>query len=365
MKLIATGNEAVAYAVLDASPDFIAAYPITPQTTIVEALAKFKESGKLKATYIPVESEHSALSACIGAGSMGKRTFTATSSQGLLYMAEMLHWASNARLPIVMANVNRALAPGWNLWADLSDSLSQRDAGWLQLYVSTVQEAYDTILMAYRISEDPNVLLPVMVNLEGFVLSHSAQPLETLEGCYLEPLDLPHRLDTGTPHTLGNVASPNDYFKLRRDAENAARKSAKVTRKAEKELFELTGRAYRPVMEYRCDDADVIIAAMGVFAREAEAACDILRDKGVKVGVARVRQFRPFPEFDFDGRLIVIDRDYSYGCGGILAQEIRARTGKPVYSVIAGLGGQDMTYKDFVKIVIESREEGERWWGID
>jgi len=169
---MSTGNKAVAAAVKMAKPLVVPAYPITPQTEIIESIADYVESGKLKARYIPVESEHSAMTAAIGASITGVRVFTATSSHGLLYMHEMLHWAAGARLPIVMGQVNRTLAPGWNIWAEHSDALSQRDTGWLQVYVSTVQEAYDATLMAYRIAEDNRVLLPVMINMDGFLLSH-------------------------------------------------------------------------------------------------------------------------------------------------------------------------------------------------
>ena len=188
MKKIATGNKAVAEAVKQAKPEVIAAYPITPQTEIVEQIAEFVSSGELASRYIPVESEHSAMAACIGASITGVRTFTATSSHGLLYMHEMTNWAAGARLPIVMANVNRSIGPGWNIWAEHTDSLQERDTGWLQVYVSTVQEAYDATLMAFRIAEHNDVLLPVMVNLDGFSLSHIMQPLDTVElGDFIPP----------------------------------------------------------------------------------------------------------------------------------------------------------------------------------
>ncbi|MBR5449745.1 MAG: pyruvate ferredoxin oxidoreductase, partial [Methanocorpusculum sp.] len=179
--VMSTGNKAVAAAVKMAQPTVVAAYPITPQTEVIEAIADYVESGEMTARYIPVESEHSAMTACIGAAITGVRVFTATSSHGLLYMHEMLHWAAGARLPIVMGQVNRTIAPGWNIWAEHSDSLSQRDTGWLQIYVSTVQEAYDATLMAFRIAEDNRVLLPVMINMDGFLLSHIMQPFEMTE----------------------------------------------------------------------------------------------------------------------------------------------------------------------------------------
>ncbi len=201
MLTIATGNKAVAAAVKAAKPGVIAAYPITPQTEIVEQIAEYVAGGDLESRYIPVESEHSAMAACIGGASVGGvRTFTATSSHGLLYMHEMIHWAAGARLPIVMANVNRALGPGWNTWAEHTDAFSQRDTGWLQVFVGTVQEAYDATLMAFRIAEDERVLLPMMVNLDGFALSHITQSLDTVElGDFVPPYHLPHAIDTANP----------------------------------------------------------------------------------------------------------------------------------------------------------------------
>ncbi len=188
MLMVATGNKAVAAAVKEAKPSVVAAYPITPQSEVVEQIAEYVMSGEMQARYIPVESEHSAMTACIGASVTGVRTFTATSSHGLLYMHEMLHWAAGARLPIVMANINRALGPGWNVWAEHTDAYSQRDSGWLQFFVADVQEAYDTTLMAFRIAENTGILLPVMVNLDGFLLSHIMQSLETVDpGDYLPP----------------------------------------------------------------------------------------------------------------------------------------------------------------------------------
>ncbi len=208
MLTIATGNKAVAAAAKAAGPGVIAAYPITPQTEIVEQLASYVTEGSLDADYIPVESEHSAMAACIGASAAGARTFTATSSHGLLYMHEMLHWAAGARTPVVMANVNRALGPGWNTWAEHTDAFSQRDTGWLQVFVGTVQEAYDATLMAFRIAEDERVLLPVMVNLDGFTLSHITQSLETVEvGDFIPPFRLPHAIDVAHPRGYGTLTA--------------------------------------------------------------------------------------------------------------------------------------------------------------
>ncbi|MBT0732765.1 pyruvate ferredoxin oxidoreductase [Methanoculleus bourgensis] len=366
MLTIATGNKAVAAAVKAAKPGVIAAYPITPQTEIVEQIAEYVNAGDLASQYIPVESEHSAMAACIGASAGGVRTFTATSSHGLLYMHEMVHWAAGARLPIVMANVNRALGPGWNTWAEHSDAFSQRDTGWLQVFVSTVQEAYDATLMAFKIAEDERVLLPVMVNLDGFALSHIMQSLETVEvGDFLPAYHLPHAVDTENPCVYGPMTGPDDYFRFRWDIERSMRDARGVITEVEREFAERFGRSYGPVEEYRCEGADVVVIAMGTLGKEAEVAIDLLRDEGIKAGSMRLRWFRPFPDLDLAGReVVVIDRDYSFGFGGVVANAVRAKTGVEPYSVIAGLGGQEVTYNDIVEFVRNRRPGEETWFGV-
>jgi len=367
MKTIATGNKAVAEAVQQAQPAVIAAYPITPQTAIIEQIAQAVSSGKLKSRYIPVESEHSAMAACIGASITGVRTFTATSSQGLLYMHEMTNWAAGARLPIVMANVNRAIAPGWNIWADHTDSLQERDTGWLQVYVGTVQEAYDAILMAFPIAEHQNVLLPVMVNLDGFVLSHILQPLETVEiGAFIPPLQLPHTIDPRDPAGYGVLTGPDAYFKFRWEIERSMRDSVKVIKSVQEDFSRRFGRSYGFTEDYRCDDAEVVVIAMGTLGKEAEVAVDLLRTEGIKAGSMRLRWLRPFPELNLAGReVVVIDRDYSFGFGGVLATAVRSRTKDEVYSVIAGLGGQEVTYEDIAGFVRRRRIGREVWFGVN
>ena len=299
MKKIATGNKAVAEAVKQVKPDVVAAYPITPQTEIVEQIAEFVASGELKGRYIPVESEHSAMAACIGASITGARTFTATSSHGLLYMHEMTNWAAGARLPVVMANVNRSLGPGWNIWAEHTDALQERDTGWLQVYVSTVQEAYDATLMAFRIAEHNDVLLPVMVNLDGFLLSHIMQPLDTVEpGDFVPPLHLPHAIDVKNPMGYGGLTGPDQHFRMRWDIERSMRDSVNVIEETEKEFAKRFGRQYGFTENYRCEDADVIVVAMGTLGKEAEVAIDLLRKEGIKAGSLRIRWLRPFPDLD-------------------------------------------------------------------
>ena len=366
MLTIATGNKAVAAAAKEARPGVVAAYPITPQTEIVEQLANYVADGSLDADYIPVESEHSAMAACIGASVAGVRTFTATSSHGLLYMHEMLHWAAGARTPVVMANVNRALGPGWNTWAEHTDAFSQRDTGWLQVFVSTVQEAYDATLMAFRIAEDKRVLLPVMVNLDGFTLSHITQSLETVEvGDFIPPFSLPHAIDTEHPRGYGTMTAPDVYYRFRWDMERSMRASREVITETETEYARRFGRAYGPTEDYRCEDADVVLVSLGTLGKEAEVAIDILRDEGMKAGSMRLRWFRPFPALDLAGReVVVIDRDYSFGFGGVIANEIRSTTRTEPCSVIAGLGGQEVTYDDIARFVREREAGKETWFGV-
>lgn len=365
MRKMSTGNQAVALAVNECNVEVVAAYPITPQTEVVETIASMVETGKMKTSFIRVESEHSALAACIGASASGARAFTATSSHGLLYMHEMIHWAAGARLPIVMANINRAVGPAWNIWAEHTDSLSQRDTGWLQFYAASVQEVYDTVIMSYKLAE--KVYLPTMVNLDGFILSHMTQPLEmTGIGDFIPEIDIPHAMDTSDPMTYGNLTNPGDYFKFRYMMHQAMQKADKEARSIEKEFGERFGRHYRPVMEYRTDDAEVVIVGMGTMSREAEVAVDLLREEGIKAGNIRIRQFRPFPKLDLEGKkVIVLDRDYSFGAGGILAQEIRMKHDVPIYNIIAGLGGQDVSYKMIADMAKKSKPEGEFWLGVD
>ncbi|HUU75428.1 MAG TPA: transketolase C-terminal domain-containing protein [Methanoregulaceae archaeon] len=367
MLTIATGNKAVAAAVKEVKPDVIAAYPITPQTEIVEQMAEYVTNRELESHYIPVESEHSAMAACIGASVTGARTFTATSSHGLLYMHEMVNWAAGARLPIVMANVNRAIGPGWNVWCEHTDAFQERDTGWLQVYVGTVQEAYDATLMAFRIAEHNDVLLPVMVNLDGFTLSHIMQSLETVSvGDFVPPIHLPHAIDTANPAGYGTLTGPDEYFKFRWDIERSMRDSVKVIQETEAEFAERFGRSYSFTEEYLCEDADVVVVSMGTLGKESEVAADQLRREGIKAGSMRLRWLRPFPSLDLSGRdIVVIDRDYSFGFGGVIAQSLKAKHRVDPFSVIAGLGGQEVTYDDIASFVKERRTGEEFWFGVN
>ena len=366
MIVIDTANHIAALAAKMAKPAVIAAYPITPQTTIVERLAQYVEKGELKAEFIRVESEHSAMAACIGAAATGVRTFTATSSHGLLLMHEMLHWAGLARLPIVMVNVNRALGPGWNIWSDLNDSLAQRDTGWLQFYASSNQEVFDNIIQAYKIAENSDVMLPAMIAYDGFILSHTSMPVEVPSqqeiDAFLPPFKPSWTLDIENPITHGNIVPPEPYMEIRYSMHQAMENAKKIIEEVGEEFGRKFGREYGLVEEYRCEDADYVIVTMAALAAEARVAVDKLRSKGEKVGLLKLRTFRPFPhEYLKYDKMIVIDRDISPGLGGIVYNEIKAG-GKEVYGFIAGLGGVDVSYKDIERIYELAKEGKEGWY---
>jgi pyruvate/2-oxoacid:ferredoxin oxidoreductase alpha subunit len=376
MKKVISANQAVSYAVLAAKAQVIAAYPITPQSSIVEMLSGFCATGALHAKFINVESEHSAMAACISASITGARTFTATSSQGLALMHEVLHYASGLRLPIVMANVNRALASPFNLKADLSDSLSQRDTGWLQFYCESGQEVFDTIIQSYRISEQ--ILLPVMVNLEGFILSHTYEivdvPEQSQVDLFLPPSPPRECLDVEDPCMFGSTTDYyiNFRYKMHQDME----KAKIVCRKVDAEFKKIFGRDYGLVCPYLCEDADLILVTAGTIAGTCRVIADRCRTRGLKVGVLRLRMVRPFPGGQIcealrgARKVAVIDRDFSPGCGGILAQEIKAalqgdHSDLPVYEFIAGLGGKDVTDQDIERITEQTYnmpKPGESTW---
>jgi len=381
MIMIDTGDRIAAKAAQMARPEFIAAYPITPQTIIVEKTAEMVESGELDAEYLRVESEHSAMVAVVGAAATGIRTFTATSSQGLALMHEVLHWAAMSRLPIVMVNVNRALGPGWNIWADQSDALSQRDTGWIQLYCSNGQEIFDTIIQAYRLAELDDVQLPVMVNFDAFVLSHTSLPVDVPEQSVVDAF-LPRwkpqwTMDPDNPMTFANMIPPADYGSMRKNLHegllNAKRHWPEVCREWRERVGNNHGEA---IEELLCDDAEWVIVAMGAFGAEARVAVQALRQQGHKVGLARVRMFRPFPDEEFrrlaPGRkFVVLDRNLAPGVGGTVHAELKSglygHANSAVYGFIAGLGGRDVTHEDICGMV-QKAMKGEAadvgWWGL-
>jgi 2-oxoisovalerate ferredoxin oxidoreductase alpha subunit len=391
--IVTTGNFAAAEAAKYAKVQVVAAYPITPQTTIVERLAKIIDDKQLKAKYVRVESEHSAMAACVGASAAGARTFTATSSHGLLYMHEMLHWASMMRLPIVMCVVNRALGP-WNIHVDHNDSISQRDTGWIQFYVEDNQEIFDTIIQAYKISEES--LLPSMICMDGFILSHTAQPLELPKQ---EDVDdfIPHDfkrhllLDVDNPMTVGSLNMEGTegegvpaYMEHRYFTHKSMEDINIALVTVDQDFKRKFGRAYSGLLQqYRCEDAEVVMISMGTLAAQARMAVDELRKDGYKVGSAKLRVFRPFPSKELEElgervkAIAIVDRDISYGSGGAIYTETKAalygmKRQPLVLGFIAGLGGRDVT-PDHQKAIfletIRTLEQGdvkqeERWFDL-
>ncbi len=382
MKKVITGNQAVAYGVILSRVDVISAYPITPQTTIVEELSELVASGRSKTIFLKVESEHSAMAALIGASTGGVRCFTATSSQGLAYMHEMLHWASGARLPIVLVNVNRALGPPWNIWSDQSDSLSQRDTGWVQLYCENNQEVLDTILRAYRVAE--LVKLPVMVVLDAYVLSHTSEAVEipTMEEVdqFLPPFCPEYLIDSQEPRTFSAIATPETFLEFRYKIQKAMEQVPEISEKVDEEFISRFGRGYGAIERYGKEGAEIILMTSGTVTSTSRIVIQKLIGNGCSVAGIKIRRFRPFPfeeirkEIQGAKKLVVIDRNLSVGVGGIFAQELRASLyssgEKPqVFGFISGLGGRDITpelIEEAVHYAVEhsTPEEEILWLGL-
>lgn len=359
---------AVSHAVQLARAEAIAAYPITPQTHIVEHLSNMVADGDLDAEYICVESEHSAMSACIGTSVAGARTYTATSSQGMALMWEILYIVSGMRLPIVLSLANRALSAPLSIWNDHGDVMGARDIGWIQIFVENGQESFDQSVIAFKIAEDRRVLLPVMVNLDGFTLTHVVEALqmedqETVDK-FLPPYDPLFTLHPSKPVTMGAFAMPEVFTELRWAHQVALANSINVIQEVWKEWGDLTGRYYTPVECYRTEGAKTLMVIMGSLAEVAEAAVDEMRDAGEPVGLLKMKLWRPFPtdairEAAAGADLVVVcDRSITLGgvCGPVCA-EIRSAlwpmAKKPeVLSYIVGLGGRDVqpaTFKDMVR----------------
>ncbi len=388
LEKVLTGNEAVAYAVLLSRAEVVTAYPITPQTAIAEKLAQFSAEGKLHGRLVGTESELSSLGICIGASSGGARTFTATSSQGLALMHEQLHWASGARLPIVMAVVNRPLGAPWNLRCDQSDSLSQRDTGWLQFYCATNQEVLDSVIQAFRISEQ--VSLPSMVMLDGVFLSHTATqvelPTQDEVDVYLPPFEAiyprlgGYKLFSNRPNEK-QTGDRVRYFSARYRQHQDMARALSIVERADAEFNEVFGRSYPPVECYRVEDAETVIAVSGSATGTCREVVDVLRDRGLRIGMVKIRLFRPFPQemvlnaLRNANKVAVIDRNLCPGVGGIFHQEIKAalcRDSQPplVYGFVSGLGGEDITPELIEKAVQFTLEEdlpngGVIWLGLD
>ncbi len=367
MKKVLMGNHAASWAVALSRVKVISAYPITPQTHVVEELSEMCSDGRLDAKFLKVESEHSAMAAVVASSSTGVRSFTASSSNGLALMHELLHWAAGARLPIVMVNVNRAMSPGWNIWCDQTDSLSQRDTGWIQLYVEDNQEVLDTVIQAYRVAED--VLLPVMVCYDAFFLSHTYEPVDIPDAAQIDRyLPAPrHRmvLDTRDPHAFNALVTPDVYMEMRWQMHEAHRRALGVVDQAGQEYNELLGRNYGRIEAVDCEDADLVVVTSSSTTSPARLVVRKLRREGKKVGLLKIRLFRPFPVDDVRRVLanakkaVVIDRNISFGKGGIFADELRgallnARTRPTVFGFVAGLGGRDITPELIEEMVIEA-----------
>ncbi|HUH65464.1 MAG TPA: pyruvate ferredoxin oxidoreductase [Syntrophales bacterium] len=369
MRQVLEGNAAVAEAVRLAKVRVVAAYPITPQSHISEILSDYCASGKMDASYLRVESEHSCLASLVGAACGGVRTFTATSSAGLAYMHEVLHWVAGSRLPIVMAEVNRALGAPWNIWSDQTDSLSQRDTGWIQLYCEDGQEVFDTVLQAFRLAE--SVSLPVMVVTEGFLLSHTYEPVDIPDqdevDRFLPAYSPAFKVDTQKPFAFNSIAPPSIYMEIRHDNALAMDQVPARFDKIEEEFAAVFSRRYGAVEAIACDDAEIIIVTSGTITSTARLLVEELRGRGERVGVLKMKMFRPFPVNEISrilGRakkVAVVDRNFSAGAGGIFAQEVRAALcnveNRPVvFGYVVGLGGRDVTTNVLGEIYQKTKE---------
>lgn len=373
---VISSAEAVSEAVKLAKPDVIPVYPITPQTKISEKLADYVADGELDSQYIRVESEHSAMSAAIGASGAGVRVFTATSSQGLAYMHEPVFAAAGMRLPIVMANANRALSAPINIWNDQQDSISERDSGWIQIFAETGQEAFDTVLQAFKIAENPEICVPVMVCVDGFILTHTVDPVEIIsqeDADSFLPKFKPVNayLDVKDPMSLGTLADPDHYLEIRYQLEEALVKSESLIEEVGKEFGDKFGRYYGLIEEYKSEDADIILIALGSICGTIKDVVDEQREQGKKVGLVRVRSYRPFPKEAIkaavgDAKLAVLDKDVSFSVGGALYADVKTAVDNPTYNYIIGLGGRDITPSDIEEIIekTENPTKEVEWIGL-
>ncbi|PIU60130.1 pyruvate ferredoxin oxidoreductase [Candidatus Bathyarchaeota archaeon CG07_land_8_20_14_0_80_47_9] len=381
------GDEAVAYAAKQSDIDVVAAYPITPQTIIVEKLSEYVANGEVNTEFMCTESEHSAMAACLSASATGARTFTASASAGLALMHEMLFVTSGCRAPVVMAVANRALSAPLNIHGDHSDTMAERDSGWIQIYAENAQEVYDSIFQAFRIGEHLDVQLPVIVGLDGFTLSHTLENVQVLPDDIVkkfvgirqlptvlthEGKTVPYRLDPSNPMTMGPVAMPNYYFEFKRQQEEAMRNALKVIQQVHEEYAQLSGRRYGDGLleQYRLEDAEIVVVCLGSTGGTVKTVIEELRAEGVKAGLLRIRAFRPFPVEGIVKALgkakavAVMDRSMSFGGnGGAVCSEVRhalydVQFHPYVADYIYGLGGRDTSpsqirkiYEDLRKIV--------------
>ncbi len=351
-----TGNHAVSWGARLARPDFMACYPITPQTPILEKLTEFQMKGELDVEILTPESEHSAMAACVSASMAGVRVFTATSCQGLLLMHEKLHYAAGLRAPIVMFNVNRTVAAPWAFWPDQTDSVAQRDTGWIQLYSESGQESLDTVIQAFKIAE--RVSNPVLISHDAFYISHALEPVEVPDQDAVDQYLPPHKpeqfLDLERGEAIGNVVSPEVFCQHRRDMGDAMQLTISAAQECDEEWERLVGRGYGIIDPYRCEDAELVIVTMGSMCGTVRHAVDEMRDKGRAVGLLKVRLFRPFPTEVLRDALagipdvLVLDRNYSPGTGGVLHQELKsalfgANEVPRIHGCLAGVGGVNVS----------------------
>lgn len=384
MRTFISGNEALAHGVRLARPQVISAYPITPQTTVVEHLSSMCADGSLNSEFVHVESEHSALSCAIGASATGARTFTATSSQGLLYMAECLHYAAGGRFPVVMMNANRSTALPWNIYGDQRDSMGLLDQGWIQLYAENAQESLDMALVAYRVAEDPEVMTPVMINMDGFLLTHTYEVVDIPEqeqaDRFLPKYVTDNRFDFDKPKSMAFSVGPEQNYRFKFREHRAMLRAKKVIADAEKSFSEIFGRVYSGLVEnYRCDDAEYVIVTVGSVAGLVRSVVDELRESGVLAGMLRIRYMRPFPDDEVAEALkgvraaAVLEKDISFGYEGTVFTNVNsALQGRGVsvktHNVIGGLGGADISRDDVRDIFLSLRSGIERrvtFIGID
>ncbi|MFP3980638.1 MAG: pyruvate ferredoxin oxidoreductase [Desulfobacterales bacterium] len=371
MHIIESGNVAAALGVQLSGAQVIAAYPITPQTPLTEKLSELVDAGELNAQYIPVESEHSAMSVCIAASSAGTRAFTATSANGLLYMNEQLHWAAGARLPIVMCVVNRGIGAPWTVWNDHQDAMSQRDTGWIQLFCCDHQQIIDTVIRAFRLAE--TVHIPVMVCYDGYILSHTYMPFDIPESAavnsFLPEFTPDWMLDPACPANLNTVTLPDirpnvrgetapGYMEIRQNLHGDMRRAIDVVADTDAEFAQVFGRGGNPFIEpYRCEDAEYVAVAMGSLSYQLRDVIDVLRREGLAIGVAGLRLYRPFPNRAVAEALsgkkgvIVFEKAVSYGYEGPLYADIKAAlydcAHRPaVHNYILGLGGREIKTDD-------------------
>jgi len=387
MHIIENGNVAAALGVLLCRASVIAAYPITPQTPLTEKLSEYVESGKMKAEYIPVESEHSALAVCIAAASAGARSFTATSANGLLYMHEQVQWAAGARLPIVMCVVNRAVGAPWNVWNDQQDSISQRDTGWMQIYCADHQQIIDSVIKAYWLAE--KVSIPIMVCYDGYILSHTYMPFDVPDqgkvDNFLPPFNPDYALNPDEPANLNTVTLPDVRFDVRGELAHGymeiryllhedMRTALMAAAEAEKRFADIFGRGGDPYIEsYLCNDAEYVAVGLGSLTYQLRVSVDSLRKEGIKVGVMGIRFYRPFPDNALAKALkgkkgvIVFEKALSYGYEGALVSDLKsalyehlAGTGSLpfVQNFIAGIGGREIHTKDLTRSLRAATQGG-------